>query len=281
MLIAGRGLAFFSATNLKGEMKLNSDHTGRCMMHSVRLLGLVLTLTLFVPGAGTQAQTAEQKPAEPKPDAEIYQTFYPANVTQQNDANDLQTDLRNMLPKARIYYAASSNAITIHATPEDIQQARKILSEIDRPKKVYRLTYTITEIDSGKRTRSEHYILVLVAASGRNAYLKQGSRVPLVTGAQESETSPHSSQVQYVDVGLNIEASLNGYADGLRLHTKVEQSSLAEEKSGVGAQDPVIRQTILDEISPLTPGKEFVLGSIDFPGTTRRQEIEVVAELVQ
>lgn len=249
-------------------------------MQCVRVLGLVLTLTLFAPGAGAQTQAAEQKPAEPKqPVAEIYQTFYPANVTQPIDANDIQTDLRNMLPKARIYYAASSNAITVRATPEDIQQARKTLSEIDRPKKVYRLTYTITEIDSGKRTGSEHYILV--AASGRKAYLKQGLRVPLVTGAPDSEASPRGSQVQYVDVGLNIEASLDGYENGLRLHTRVEQSSLAEEKSSVGAQDPVIRQTSLDEISILPQGKPFVLGSIGFPGTTRRQEIEVAAELVQ
>jgi hypothetical protein len=61
----------------------------------------------------------------------------------------------------------------------------------------------------------------------------------------------------------------------------VEESSLAEEKSGIGAQDPIIRQNTLEEKLPLTQGKPLILGSLDMPGGTRRQEIEVVAELVR
>jgi len=38
---------------------------------------------------------------------------------------------------------------------------------------------------------------------------------------------------------------------------------------------------VLDDTSTLTPGKSLVLGSLDIPGTTRKQEIEVVAELVK
>jgi len=67
----------------------------------------------------------------------------------------------------------------------------------------------------------------------------------------------------------------------LRLHTKVEQSKVADEKSTVGIQDPVIRQTTLDATSTLAPGKPVVLGTIDVPGSTRKQEIEVVSELVR
>jgi hypothetical protein len=85
----------------------------------------------------------------------------------------------------------------------------------------------------------------------------------------------------YVDVGLNLEAYLEGETDGLRLRTKVEQSSLAEEKSAGTAQDPVIRQTVLEETAILVPGKPMLLGSLDLPGSTRRQEIEVISELVR
>jgi hypothetical protein len=74
---------------------------------------------------------------------------------------------------------------------------------------------------------------------------------------------------------------VNGSPDALDLHTKIEQSSLAEEKSASAPLDPVVRQTALDESSVLSPGKPLVLGSLDLPGTTRSQDIEVVAELVR
>ena len=121
----------------------------------------------------------------------------------------------------------------------------------------------------------------MIVAAGGKTVVKQGNRVPLVTGSSNAGSSAPNSQVQYVDVGLNIEASLEGNSDGLRLHSKVEQSSLAEEKSGFGAQDPVIRQTMLEGMSTLAQGKPMVLGSLDIPGSTRHEEIEVVSELVR
>ena len=74
---------------------------------------------------------------------------------------------------------------------------------------------------------------------------------------------------------------MGGSPDALHLQTKIEQSSLAEEKSVASAQDPVVRQTVLDDSSVLSQGKPLVLGSLDLPGTTRSQEIEVAAELVR
>jgi len=74
---------------------------------------------------------------------------------------------------------------------------------------------------------------------------------------------------------------VDGYLDGVRLRTKVVQSSVAEERSSVGAPDPIIRQTTLEGTSTLVQGKTLVLGSLDVPGSTRQQEVEVVAELVR
>ena len=59
------------------------------------------------------------------------------------------------------------------------------------------------------------------------------------------------------------------------------QSSIAEEKSGVGEQDPIVRQTVLEGSSILAPGKPLTLGSLDIPGSTRRLEVEVVLEAVR
>jgi type II secretory pathway component GspD/PulD (secretin) len=237
-----------------------------------------------VSGAGLHAQD-KPEPAETKatvsPDARpALQTFYLTNLTKDSEANDIQTDLRNMLPRAKLYYVPSQSAVTILGTQEDIQLAQKIISDLDKTKKLYRLTYTITETDSGKLIGTQKFAMIVV--SGGKTDMKQGSRVPIVTGSYNTAAPQEANtQVQYVDLGLEIEASLDGYFDGVRLRTKVVQSSVADEKSGVGAQDPVIRQTTLEGTSLLTPGKPLVLGSLDIPGSTRHQDVEVVSELVR
>lgn len=246
---------------------------------SPQIAALPLALACFASCAVTHAQTADIKAAEVNPAAEIYQTLYLTNLTQQNDLNDIQTDLRNMLPRAHLYGMPSQNAISIRATSEDIQIAQKVLADLDRGKKLYLLTYTINESDNG--TRSGTQTFALVAASGERTIFKQGSKVPIVTGTFDSDNFKANTQVQYLDVGLSIDFTVEGRVDGLGLRSKVEQSSLAEEKSGVGPQDPVVRQSVVDSTTALTLGKPLVLGSLGIPGSTRTQQIEVVAELVK
>jgi hypothetical protein len=214
-----------------------------------------------------------------KSSTEAYQSFYLTNLTQPNEANDAVTDLRNMFPRSRMYYVASQGVISMRGSAEDIGLAKKVLADLDRTRKIYRVTYTITETDGGKQTGTQQ--VALIVAVGGKTDVKQGSRVPIVTGAVDAGSAAPNSQVQYVDVGLSIEASLEGNADGLSLRSRVEQSSVAEEKSGIGTQDPVILQTKLEGVSTLAQGKPMVLGSLDVPGSTRREEIAVVSEPVR
>ncbi len=238
------------------------------------LIGIALVLTLSH-GGSAQTTDAQSKPVDLKAPPETVETLYITHATAQNDLNDVQTAVRNMVPRARIYATPTQNALTIRATAEDMQQAKKMIADLDRPRKAYRVTFTIAEMDNEKRTGTQHVTLLVIA--GGKAVLKRGDRVPIVTGILDKENAERNSQVQYLDVGLSIEVSL----DGDRLHSKIEQSSVADDKSGVGPQDPVIRQNTLEGMSDVTPGKRFVLGSLDIPGTTRHQEIEAVAELVQ
>ncbi len=242
---------------------------------------LLLALAFLAPTANAQdqTQTAPCKPAETKPDPEIYQTLYLANATDAQSINDIQTALRNTLPRARFYSVHSQGAITVRATPDDIQLAQKVLADLDRPRKVYRLTYKITETDNGQSKGTQHFTLIV--ATGDRTVFKQGDRVPIVTGKSGGGATPQDSQVQYADVGLNIDASLTASSDALTLRTKLEVSSLANQSAGTGARDPDIRQTVLEETAALVPSKPLVLGSLDVPGTTRHEEIEVVAEPVR
>ena len=243
----------------------------RCTSVST-LAAIIAAVTIPIPGAIAQAPDTESKTAEARTAPETVEIVFITHATAQNDLNDIQTALRNMLPRTKLYAVSTQNAISIRGTAEDVQLAKRIIADLDKPRQTYRVTYTITDIDNGKRMGS--HSLDLTVVTGEKTVMKHGNRVPIVTGMFDKETSTQNSQVQYLDVGLNIEA----YINGSMLRSKVEQSSVSDERSGIGAQDPVVGQTLVEGTFNIAAGKPFVLGSLDIPGSTRRQEIEVRAE---
>lgn len=268
-------------------MRLSWDGNGKMLgrngwRNCVRLVVLV-ALVLTGMAQGVRAQEAEEQkpcPVKAPPSPEQYVTIFLKNVSQPNDANDLQTTLRNIAgPRARIYYDQSVNAILVRGTADDLAMAQKMIAELDLPKKAYRLEYTVRMMDGSKAASTQHYALIVVL--GERGQLKLGNRVPIVTGSREPDAGAASSQVQYLDVGLGISGTLTGSGDDLILRTKVEETSLADEKSGVGAQDPVVHQAVLEQTGRLTPGKPMTLGSLDIPGGSNRLEVEVVVEGVK
>ena len=278
-------------------MKLIPVRMGRrAMLSASSLTALVLLLPVLTaraaaqdkpgadqPGADQPAGAPANSPAaptQPKPDFGSYQNIYLSNVTSDRDANDIQTDLRNMLPRARVFYVASQHVLSIEGSPEEVQTAQKMISEIDRPLLAFRLTFSITEMDGDKTVGTQKVSLIALDDDERTVF-KQGSKVPIVTGTSAEGSSAQNSQVQYEDVGLTIEASVYGSAETARLHTKVTQSSVAEERAAGNTGDPAIRQTALDAGAALVPGKPLLLGSLDIPGTTHREEISVVSELIR
>ncbi|MFZ0304847.1 MAG: hypothetical protein WAL75_19295 [Terracidiphilus sp.] len=236
-----------------------------------------LTLIAYAPRALAQDQPTQAKPAVPAEPQE-YRTFYLVNATQPAE-NDIVTDLRNMLPRAKIYRVESQGAISMFASADELQLAQRILADIDRPAKTYRLTFTIKESDAGNPASSRRVAMVVVI--GDKSEVKLGSKVPIVTGSFDTDSSKANTQVQYEDVGLMIVSWLDSSGDGLRLRTKIEQSSVSDEKSNVGIQDPVLRQSVFDGQSNLVEGKSLVLGTLDMPGSSHSEEIEVVAEPVK
>jgi type II secretory pathway component GspD/PulD (secretin) len=235
-----------------------------------------MVAVLAISAAGSVRAVAQDQHPQPKPE-DSYQALYFNNSTGQRYDNDVQTALRNMLPRAKIYFVLASNALMIRGSAEEIAQAQKMLADLDRPRKTYRVTYTLSENGSSQGA-AQHFVLVV--DPGSKAFLKQGSRVPIMTGSSGAG-SDKDTEVQYVDVGLNLEASIEGYGEGMHLQTKIEESSVADEKSNVGIQDPVLRQSVLQSDSTVTPGKTMVLGSVEMPATGKRMEVSVVAEVVK
>ena len=250
----------------------------------MRFVTLAAAATLSVTSASLIAQT---QPAAPQltrsAQAELIEsapvtTFYLTNTSQPNEANEIVTAVRNMVsPSDHVYLVPSRNAIILRALPADVELTRKLIADLDRPHKTYRLTYTVSEMDNGKRIGLQHFSLVI--AAGAKTELREGSRVPLVTGSYTAGSTSTQSQITYIDVGLNIQAALDQATDGLNLRSKIEQSSVAPEPApAFGGQDPVIRQSVVEGTASLTPARPVSLGSLDIPGSTRHLDIEVVLE---
>jgi hypothetical protein len=160
----------------------------------------------------------------------------------------------------------------------DESKSKASEKKIETAPTTYRLTYTLAEVDGGKRIGTQHFALTVNPLNtGR---IKLGSKVPIATGSSKPENAI-LTQYQYHDVGLNISARIREIAEGVSLDSNVEQTSFSEVQSSVGINDPVIRQARLENTSLLTPGKPMMLGSLDVPGSTRHLDVEVVVEVVR
>lgn len=235
------------------------------------------TTDCSAPGAKCASGTVISTPPGPREDTRPFQMFPLSNVVQASDQNEIVVAIRNTLdPQVKVYLVPSRNVIVMRGTPDELALAQKIITELDKPRKSYRLTYTITELDGGKRVGVQHYSMIVT--DGMRSVMKQGNKIPVVTGSYSDKTSQTESQVTYLDIGMNFDATLDSYGNGGRLKTKVEQLGMAEEKSGVGPQDPIVRQSALEGTVNLLPGKPVVLGSLDVPGSTRHLDVDVMME---
>jgi type II secretory pathway component GspD/PulD (secretin) len=246
----------------------------------MRSLKLTVSAALVLALTGTIARA--QTDAVAKPTSNSTQVFYLNNASGgATEASEIMNAIRILLdPHAKVFLVEAQNAIFVQGSPDQLLLAKQLIDDLDRAKRTYRLTYTITEVDNGKRSGTQHFSMVLV--SGQRTTMKQGSKVPVATGTT-SENGSASTQTQftYLDVGLNFDATLDESVNGVRLRSKAEQSSLGADKPIAGIQEPVVRQTVLEGTSILTPGKPLILGSLDIPDSTRRLDIEVVMEVVK
>ena len=251
-------------------------------------LGLtLLPLPLFASAPSARAQ--EQPPASNQAEncsaargvAADTRTFYLADTAQRYAQGEVYTALRNALcSDAKLYDVESKRAIVVQALPDQLALAARIIHDLDRAQTSYRLTYTLTELDAGRTVSTEHYSMVL--ASGQQLTLKQGTKVPVATGsysnANASANNSVETQFTYLDIGMNFVATVEPMANGVQLHSKIEQSNLAQPSIIEGVTEPVVSQTVLETTSLLSLGKPRMLGAIDIPHSTHHIDIAAVIE---
>src|ERR1017187_9315798 len=126
--------------------RVQVDVTNASLSDSLRIMGEITGTfyTPLTPDTIFVAQNNHQKHQD-FDDLET-QIFYLKYAAQASDANELYTALRNMLPAdVKSYLVPSQSAIVVGATPELLVLTQKLLSDLDHPRKTYRLTYRSEE----------------------------------------------------------------------------------------------------------------------------------------
>jgi general secretion pathway protein D len=103
----------------------------------------VTSNTLFV-AANTRAKRSELE-------EQAVQTFYLTNASQQSDANEVLTAIRNLLdPSTKINLVPSQNAIVMRATPDQLLLAQKLINDLDRARPEVVVDVAILEVNRDK-----------------------------------------------------------------------------------------------------------------------------------
>ncbi|WP_158789283.1 hypothetical protein [Granulicella sp. L46] len=256
------------------------------------LAACLLPLTLAARAQDNNSSSPLPAAAKPNPCVAMInaptetRTFYLTNVNQQIQGTEVMVAIRNLLcPTVKIYYVDSQKAIIIEAPLAQLNLADKIIHDLDRAIRTYRVTYTLTELEAGKTLSTEHYSMLL--GDGEHTSMKEGNKIPIATGTYSNgaaATSPSSevqTQFTYLDIGMSFDATIAVSGNGVRLRSKVEDSSLDQPVTIAGVTEPVVRQSVLDGTSVLTLDKPFMLGTIDIPNTARHMDIAVLIEQIK
>lgn len=223
------------------------------------------------------APLVAQSPAPPQ---EWPIRTFPLNyATSMSEQNEILTAIRNMVkPDVKIFLVPSQNQIVVSASPEQDEGIARLVQALDQRKPLYRLTYIFIETDGGKRISQQQYTMML--APGQLMTLKEGDRIPVMTGSVGTE--PVTRHTNYLDVGFNFQSTITPYGpEGVRLQSRVERSAIAQEKTSILAEDPIIRQSTLEGVTNLALRKAQHLGNFDVVGSTRQLQMDALIELVK
>jgi hypothetical protein len=132
----------------------------------------------------------------------------------------------------------------------------------------YKADFTIRDTgDAGGKTGRKYSLLV---SPGHKTTFKVGNRVPVTTG------TAGNTQITYIDVGMNIECTVNDNNSRVSVHGDLDISTAVMPEKGANAPPaPTISQIRLNLDTVVAPGKATVVASFDDPVTARKFDVDV------
>lgn len=212
------------------------DLTNVSLSDALRIVGTI-SGTFFKPVTSNTifvAQNTRTKRTEL--DEVAVQTFYLNNASQQADATEILTAIRNLLdPSVKVYLVPSQNAIVMRATPDQLLLAQKILNDLDRAKPEVVVDVAVLEVS---RDKVRNLGITLPQSIGLT---------PQVAGAtssssSSSSSSDSSSSTATTNLTLNNLAHLNANNFGVTISGGTLNALLTDSDTRV-LQNPRIRAT--------------------------------------
>ena len=148
----------------------------------------------------------------------------------------------------------------------------------ERTHHIYKIDVLLTESEGGKTVNSRSYTMLV--NDGDTGRIRQGDRIPINVGSGiASKEGSVPNQIQYLDVGFNLDCTLRYADDSLQLGMILDMSSLAPEQGA--SANPIVRQQRYQIASPSQPGKRSVIANVDELDGKRRLQIETLLTQVQ
>lgn len=165
---------------------------------------------------------------------------------------------------AALVFAAVANAPLIAQTNSSETPSEKTAKRVS----LYRVSFVFREVEDGKRINERNYSLLL-EEDGFMSSLRIGDRVPIRFD---------DKNLQYADVGFNLDCRLVEKGNLLEIDTVIEFSNVASPGTVSNAPStPTLRQTKYHVHTLLQAGKPTLILGADQVEGKRRLEIEVVA----
>ncbi|QNI38165.1 cohesin domain-containing protein [Edaphobacter albus] len=118
---------------------------------ALRIVGTV-SGTFYKPVTSNTIFVAQNNPTKRRDlDDLAVQTFYLTNASQQADANEVLTALRNLLDQSsKVTLVPSQNAIVVRATPDQLLLAQKLMNDLDRARPEVTVDVAILQVNRDK-----------------------------------------------------------------------------------------------------------------------------------
>jgi hypothetical protein len=124
----------------------------------------------------------------------------------------------------------------------------------------YHAEFVLNELENGKKINTRHFSMDLTAGP-RKEGMKIGAKVPVEV---------KQGELQYLDVGVNIECRLTERQNGLGLEVNADVSSMAARST-----PPLIRQFQIDGSTVVLLGKPVMIASGEEADSNHEFQLEV------
>jgi general secretion pathway protein D len=161
------------------------------------------------------------------------QTFYLTNASQQSDANEVLTALRNVLdPSSKITLVPSQQAIILRATPDQLLLAQKLINDVDRARPEVVVDVAILEVNRDKMRK------LGIALPQSITVTPQASP----TSTSSSSSSSSSGTTTPSNFTLNTLANINANNFAVSIPSATLDALLTDNDTRI-LQNPRIRAT--------------------------------------